>query len=237
MLVGAIAAGVTGAAQSAQQAVTYWSMSGRADFYYYLDYGSHPDGVFNGEYTAHLRYKIAAIASYSNGRLTSTQPLVDGEANVTDERTLWDISGTRKPVECNESPRSSTNDARRSSGSHISVGGGRAHIDPGSAIRWSVGCAATESLAIHGLPDGKTISGNVSSRGVPRLVACSDGYRHEADRSDPNGHKFIGTVGFFLKLAPIPKKNLAEVRRSLRKQVGRDITIRGFPRSYRDCLR
>ena len=235
MLVGAIAAGVTGAAQSAQQAVTYWSVSGRADFYYHLDYGSHPDGVFNGGYTAHLRYKVAAIATYRSGRLTSSQPLVDGRADVTDERTMWDVSGTRKPVQCAESPRSSTNDARRSSGSHISVGGGIAHIDPGSAIRWSVGCAATESLAIHGLPDGKTISANVS-RAVPRSVACSDGYTHDADRSDPNGHKFIGTVSLFLKLAPIPRKNLAEARRGLRRQVGRDIPIR-LPRSFRDCLR
>jgi hypothetical protein len=239
MLVVAIAAGVTGAAQSAPQAATYWTVTGRADFYYHLDYGSHPDGVFNGGYTAHLRYKVAAIASYANGRLTSRQPLVDGRGDVTDERTMWDISGARKPVVCDENPRSSTNEARRSSGSQISVGGGVAHVDPGNAIRWAVGCAATESLAIHGLPDGKTISANVSSRGMPRLVACSDSYTHDADRSDPNGHKFIGTVGLFLKLAPIPRKRLADVRRSLRKQVGRDITIRGFPRSssFRDCLR
>ena len=73
----------------------------------------------------------------------------------------------------------------------MSVGGGVAHIDPGSAIGWSVGCAATESLAIHGLPDGKTITRRRVAHVDSALASpAPTATEHEADRSDPNGHKF-----------------------------------------------
>ncbi len=234
VLAAAIAAGSAGAAQDARR-VTYGYATGNADFFYSIDYGSHPDATFNGTYDAHLRYFIRTLVAFDGRRISTIErPLVDGYGVVVNKMTVW-TGEARTPVQCAAKPSHDTNGARRSSGAHLSVGGGRAHIDPGSAIKWAVGCAATESLAIHGLPDGKTISGGASVRGLNGSIACSDQYRHGAEPGDVNGHTFYGSASFSLKFSSIASGKLADARRALRRQVGRDIPWRR-PARYGNCL-
>lgn len=237
VLAGAIAAGAAGAASSAEQTQTYWLVTGNADFYWSLDYGNHPDSVFNGHYQAHLRYFITTIAVGNRGVSSRERMLVDGYGVVNNEMTVWS-GGSHVPVACNGIARRETHGARKSSGSHISVSNGVINIDPGSAITWAVGCAATESNAIHGLPDGKTIGGGApAGRMKPGVIACSDDYSHEST-GDPNGHKFYGSASFSVRFLRIPAENVVGARRALRRQVGRTIHYRGgTPRGgSTDCL-
>jgi hypothetical protein len=234
VLVAALGTGSAGAAQHARQ-VTFFNATAHADFWYTIDYGSHPDATFNGEYTAHLRYSIRTIVSFDGRRIkTVDRVLVDATSVVANEMTVWK-DGERTRVSCNAPSEHDTRGARQSSGAQISVGGGVAHLDPGSAARWPVGCAATESLAFHGLPDGKTISGGASVQAFRAGFACSDEYEHDADRDDPNGHSFAGTALFFVKFSPIARDGLPAARRAVGRQVGRDIPWRR-PAAYRDCL-
>jgi hypothetical protein len=236
LMVAAIATGSAGAAQDARQ-ITYWQAVGSAHFSWTIDYGTNPDSVFNGRYVATLRYQIRTLVSYDGRSIsTITRPLVNGSASVVDRMSVW-TGGPRTPRGCQERPSHSTQGARRSSGAQVSVGHGRAHIDPGNAIKWAVGCAATESNAIHGLPDGKTISGGARAGAIRTGVACSDHFEHAGPPNAPNGHAFVGSASFSLRFFPIANGQLEGARRALRRQVGRPIVYRGPPtRSYRDCL-
>jgi hypothetical protein len=231
-----VATGPAGAAPEAQR-VQYFNATGKAFFIYSLDYGSHPDAVFNGRYTASLSYTIKTIVSFDGRRIrTVTTPMVDGRAAVSDQMTVW-TGGPRTPTQCQERPSHVTNGARRSSGAHLSVGSGISHIDPGNAIRWPVGCSATETLAAHGLPAGKTITGGASVRAFRSGFACTDNYSHQADATNPNGHSFVGGARFSLKFSPIGRGTLADATRALRRQAGRTLRYREPPNSsFRDCL-
>jgi hypothetical protein len=232
---GAIATGAAGAAQSGQP-LTYWRITGGADFFYSLDYGSHPDSHYNGGYQAHLRYSITALA-VSNGRRISTmhRALVSGSASVADDRTLWTSTRGRIPYPCDKAPTSRTHGGRLASGSYVLAGNGSFHVDPGTAVDWPVGCAATESLEHHGLPGGKSISGAAAAGA--RFVACSDTYSHEfTPPNEPDGHAFYGRASFSLKFTRISKSGLPDARRAMRKQVGREIRYRPPAGRYRDCL-
>ena len=234
VLVAALATGSAGAARHAQQ-VTYVTATGHADFWYTIDYGSHPTATFNGKYTAHLRYSMRTIVSFDGRRIkTIDRVLVDATSVVVNEMSVRSGDG-RTRVACEAPSSHDTRGARQSSGAQISVGGGVAHLDPGSAAKWPVGCAATESLAFHGLPDGKTISGGASVRAFRGGFACSDEYEHAADRNDPNGHSFAGSALFFVKFSPIARDGLPAARRAVGRQVGRDIPWRK-PAAYRNCL-
>jgi hypothetical protein len=235
VLVVVFAMGGTGAAAQTTQLFKYWMVTGRVDITWGIDYGSHPDGVFNGKYEARLSYNFVGIAERERGQLSTRQRLaVTGNGSVADARTVW-TGGERAPVPCQENPTHEVRFAKRSSGSHVSLGRGLLNIDPGNAIRWAVGCAATESNAIHGLPDGKTISGAAS--GISGVVACRDSFTHQFT-GGPNGHSFFGTASFFVRFQSIPKSQIADARRVLRNQQGRTIRPR-WPAAgrWQGCIR
>lgn len=231
LLIVSVAAGSAGAASDARR-VSYYTATAHADFWYTLDYGSNPDHTFNGDYTSHLRYTIRTLVSYDGRRIkTVARPIVDGTGVVNNRMTVW-TGGPRAPVQCNEVPTHDTDGARRSTGAQISVGGGIVHLDPGSAVKWPVGCAATESNALHGLPDGKTISGGASVRAFRSGFACQDEYRHEREGRD---HSFAGWALLYVRFSPIGKGKLPDARRALYRQVGRDLRSRP-PSRYGSCL-
>ena len=234
VLVFVFAMGGSGAAQDTQL-FKYWLVTGRVDILWGIDYGSDPAGVYNGKYEARLSYNFVGIAERERGRVSTRQRLfITGKGSVADARTMW-TGGERIAIPCQEEPTHETRFARRSSGSHVSVGNGLVSIDPGNAIRWAVGCAATESNAIHGLPDGKAISGAAS--GISDIVACKDNFTH-GFTGGANGHSFVGTASFFVRFTSIPKSQIADARKALRKQQGRTIRPR-WPAAgrWQDCMR
>jgi hypothetical protein len=178
---------------------------------------------------------MRTLVSFDGRRIKTIDRVVVDASSVVSNRMTVSSGGARTRVACSAPSEHDTQGARQSSGAQISVGGGIVHLDPGSAVTWPVGCAATESLAFHGLPDGKTISGAASVQAFRGGFSCSDEYEHEADAGDPNGHSFAGAALFFVKFSPIARDGLRTARLALGRQVGRDIAWRK-PAAFRDCL-
>lgn len=242
---------VAGSASSAPQALSYSRMSATAQFVYDLDYGSHPDSVFNGTYSYTLIYRVNTIVAY-NGRTLSTPSgmLADGGASLRMNMTEWRGPSSRRPVRCREAGsegnegqvyNTSTTGGRFSGGGGIGVSSAGLTVNPGRAIKWSIGCAATESLEIHGLPGGPSFRVPAPARsrfnGSKRfLIACDDGYEHDFEPAQdiPNAHKFRGFVSFWVQFTPFPASQLTATKKRLRDQVGDP--LRGpRPVRYQDC--
>jgi hypothetical protein len=239
-------------AASAPQALSYSRLAVRGVFFYSIDYGSHPDSVFNGTYHSDLRYNVNTIVAYDGRRISALNGLMlaDGGKTIRMNMTQWRSPSSRAPVRCPERGSrgsepgeydSHTDVGRFSGGGGVGVSNNRLTLNPGRAIVWSIGCAATESLAIHGLPDGPSLSVPAPRRSLfagskAFSIGCYDSYEHDFEPSAdvPNTHKFSGTVLFEVRFTPFPASQLTATKKGLRDRAGKNIP-RPPVNSSRDC--
>lgn len=227
-------------AASAPEALSYSRLAVRANFYYSIEYGSNPDSTFNGTYWYSINWKVNTIAVY-NGRNVSAldgSMLADGGAQMEMNMTEWRGPSSRRPVRCSR-PGSrdgryyerQTDGASFSGGGGVGVANGRLTINPGRAIVWSIGCAATESLETHGLPGGPAIRVFappkrffVGSKAFS--IGCKDSYSHDWDPAAdvPNAHKFSGHADFDVRFTPFPASQLTATKKRLRDLAGKNIS-------------
>jgi hypothetical protein len=230
-----------GSASSAAETLSYSRLSVRAVFLYSIDYGSHPDSTFNGRYIHDLRYNVNTIVAYDGRRISALEGLMlaDGGAHIRMDMTQWRGPSTRVPVRCRQGSfrgsdpgeyDSHTNGGRFSGGGGVGVSNNRLTFNPGRAIVWSIGCAATESLAYHGLPDGPSLSIPAPRRSLfagskAFSRGCSDSYEHDFEPSAdvPNTHSFHGQVVFEVRFTPFPASQLTATKKSLRDRAGKNI--------------
>jgi hypothetical protein len=250
----AIAVGAAAVADGATPAKTYLTVSARGYFYYGLDYGKDPDGVFNDAYVKTVSWSMRAIAIYDRGRFSvpARSMIVSGGVNLLDRRTQWKTRTSRAPVDCpaklgrTTSPApdyriwsTTTGGARFSAGS-VSLASGSVKVDPGPAIVWNIGCDATETLEHHGLQGGPwfTVSapGKSSFTGTKVFgVGCKDSYQHAfKPPGTPNGHAFQGVVQLSVMFIPFSESNLAATKQRLRDRVGEKISPLA-PSSSENC--
>ena len=248
----AISVLVTASAASAPQVTTYSRLAVNAWFTYKIDYGSNPDSTFNGTYRYTLSYQVNAIAVYDGRTLSASggTMLADGGAYIRQDMTQWSGPSTRRPVQCpapgaREGGRlyeSDTNGGRFSGGGGVGVSNAGLTFNPGRAIKWSIGCAATEQLETHGLPGGPgfRVPPPAKSRftGTKTFgIGCVDVYSHDWDPSAdvPGAHKFEGAVIFTVRFTPFPASQLAATKTRLRDRVGEDIAVPRLKSPHKDC--
>lgn len=211
-------------------------MSAVAQFSLDLDYGSVHESVFNGTYSYYLLYRVNAIVVYNGRTLSAPIMLADGGASVDMNMTQWASPDSRSVVRC-RAPGSENGQGRvyetRTNGGRFSGGGGVGisntgfTLNPGRAIKWSLGCSATESLPTHGLLGGPAIRMPAPAKSrftgsKAFSIGCSDSYSHEFEPAvlAPNAHKFRGEVSFAVKFTPFPASQLAATKTRLRDLVG-----------------
>lgn len=219
------------AAQSGTRATTYQRFAANAKFKYFIDYGSSPRSVYNGNYSREFSYRINAITVF-DGRSVSVLKrflLVDGSAVVIESRTK--SAGTsRVPVRCDAAD--DTTDGATYSAGRVSVSSAGVVVDPGPAVKWNL-CAATESLPTHHLPGGPQfkVPAPAKSRftGDERFeYSCSKEFEHDFNPPGrPNTHSFYGQVDFYARFTPIPASNLAAAKTALRDRFGESLRVTG----------
>lgn len=249
----AISVVAASSAASAPQELRYSRLSAAAEFLYELDYGSNPDSEFNGTHWHLLAYRVNAIVVYDGRSLRPLggQMLAEGSATVAKNMTEWrGVPPTpRRRIRCPGSTeplggvRSATDGARFSGGGNISISNDGLVINPGRAVNWSLGCAATEGLETHGLPGGPTM--RLPAPGRSRFAQasafglnCFDNYEHGWDPAQnvPGAHKFKGHVILGARFTPFPASRLTATKKSLRDRVGKHISWPG-PKvtKYKEC--
>jgi hypothetical protein len=242
ILVGAVSAAGAGSATPAKR---YFRVAAGADFAYDLDYGSHPDAVFNGTYEYLMAFSVNAIAVYDGRQVWVPQGamVVHGFEYVDERRTQWALSG-RVPLKCPNDYRSTKEQKAVFSSGAVGVSNSGVSVDPGPALRFNLDCSATEGLATHGLKQGPqfVVSTPAKSRFTGTRAfstGCKDSYSHPADTADVNGHSFTGHVRYWVRFTPFPATKLSETKKALRDKVGTNLPG-GFAalgtRNLKDCL-
>jgi hypothetical protein len=240
-------------ASSAPEERSYARLSALASFHFQIDYGSNPDSVFNGTYVYQLLYHVSTITAFDGRRVSALEGLMlaDGGATLSMDMTEWRSPTTRRPVRC-RAPGSENGNGQfyttRTRGGQFSGGGGVGvtnnglTLNPGRAIKWSVGCSATESLETHGLPGGPSMRVPAPAksrfRGTkPFSVSCLESYSHpyQPSAAVPNAHKFQGTALFEVRITPFPASQLTATKTRLRDRVGEQIIFGGTGKIREDC--
>lgn len=251
-IVTAISVTAVSSAASSTQALSYSRLAVSAEFYYEIGYGSNPDSVFNGDYSYYLTYRVNAIVVFDGRTLwaPSGSMLADGGASVDMDMTQWRSPSSRRPVRCSKPGsqngggqvyETDTKGGRFSGGGGVGVSNQGLTVNPGRKIVWSIGCAATESLATHGLPDGPSlrIPPPAKSRFTsmkPFNLGCKDRYSHGWDPAAdvPNAHSFLGTVDFRARFTPFPASQLTATKQRLRDLAGKPIDAPSVP-NLKNC--
>lgn len=253
-VVTAIAVVAAGSAASAPQALSYSRLAASGFFAYTIEYGSHPDSTFNGSYQKIVGWEVNAIAVY-DGRSVSVQGgrmLTDSRVSVDMNMTEWRAPpAERRPIRCrapgsrdNEGQEyfATTNGGRFSGGGGLGVTNAGLTVNPGRAVSWSIGCAATESLeSPHGLPGGPSLMVPAPPRSLfggtkAFSISCRDSYSHgwEPAADVPNAHTFRGNVEFRVRFTPFPASEFTAAKKRLRDGVGRNVNAPSGGRQ-KDC--
>ena len=249
----AIAVVAAGSATSAPQATSYSRLAASALFMYDIDYGSNPDSTFNGTYSYMLRYQVNVIAAHDGRKLSTVGGmLADGGATVKLAMTQWRAPPSpRRPVRCSK-PGSRGGDGREyqsdTDGGYFSGGGGigisnnSLSVNPGQGIKWSIGCAATESLETHGLPGGPSIRvpsppRTLFAQAKAFSIACEKSFSHgwEPSADVPGAHKFEGSVYFTARFTPFPASQLNATKKRFLGRVGTNIPSPNLTKPYKKC--
>jgi hypothetical protein len=236
----------------------------QASFTYALDYGSHPDAVFNGTFMKDILYSARAIVVY-DGSSASLLPgagvVVQGDVSLRDDLTQGftvvenhEAKVVRKPHVCkgpgahpNVPEFFSSQTGSGSSSVYVFTKGGSFSIsntglsfDPGKALT-DVGCVATESLPAHGLRSGPTFTVSPPPRSrfagtTAFSIHCGDSFKHDfIKETGGNGHAFKGSVKVSVTFTPFPAANLAATKQRLRDSVGQQDP--SAPTGTNDCIR
>jgi hypothetical protein len=246
-------------ASSAPQAKSYARLAADAIFLYDIDYGSIPESTFNGTYSYSLRYRVNAIAVYDGRKLSvAGGMLADGGATVKLDMTQWGgpPPAPRRPVRCTTRAgsrggqgteyQSDTDGGLFSGGGGIGIANNRLSINPGRAIKWSIGCAATESMETHGLPGGPSLRVPSPPRTLftqPKAfsILCEESYSHGWDPAadTPGAHKFEGGAYFVVRFTPFPATQLNATKKRLLDRAGENIPAPNvstpIARPYKKC--
>jgi hypothetical protein len=221
----AAAIALDGAADGAAPEKSYFRLAASGNFHYRLDYGSVQASVYNGKYSKTILWTMNAIAQFDGKALSIVkgQAVVDGATSVFDDRTQRTGATTRRPVAGTCTAVANLNGPVRSEG-RVSLSSVGLSVDPGSAIKRNIGCAATESPAFHKLPGGPEFRvppprTSRFSRADRFFIGCSGSFSHPYNKPTgvANGHAFEGNVSLYVRFTPFPASKLADTKKWLQK--------------------